>query len=178
MTQSIPSGRMPVQLTPAFSYGHGLPSRCSSNSLRNFCTYEIIGIAAASPNGQNVRPSMFSARYFMLSMSFATPPPEWKRDQRLLQPVRSFAAGNAPSAAFVLIELHHPQRKLHDALRVVKHDHAARTQHRAGLQRRNRNPWRRRSRPASGSAPMIRRARRPSTCARSECRRQRRKSSS
>ncbi len=39
----------------------------------------MIGIAAASPSGQNVRPSMFSARYFKLSMSFITPPPLWKR---------------------------------------------------------------------------------------------------
>src|SRR5208337_5029876 len=62
-----------------FSNGHGLPSRWSSNSLRYFCTYEMIGIAAASPSGQNVRPSMFSARYFRLSMSLATPPPACMR---------------------------------------------------------------------------------------------------
>src|SRR5580704_15850064 len=58
------------------SYGHGLPSKCASNSSRNFWIYEIIGIAAASPSGQKVRPNMLSARYFMLSMSLATPPPE------------------------------------------------------------------------------------------------------
>jgi len=44
------------------SYGHGLPSKWSSNSLRNFFTNAIVGIAAASPSGQNVLPSMFSAR--------------------------------------------------------------------------------------------------------------------
>ena len=43
--------------------GQGLPFRCSSNSLRNFFTNAIVGMAAASPNGQNVRPSIFSARY-------------------------------------------------------------------------------------------------------------------
>src|SRR5271165_5911120 len=62
-----------------FSNGHGLPSRWSSNSFRYFCMYEMIGMAAASPSGQNVRPSMFSARYFKLSISFATPPPACMR---------------------------------------------------------------------------------------------------
>ena len=36
----------------------------------------MVGMAAASPSGQNVRPSMFSERYYMLSISFSTPPPE------------------------------------------------------------------------------------------------------
>src|SRR5437660_7021768 len=51
-------------------------------------------------------------------------------DQSLLQPVRPFAAGDAPPAAFMLIKLHGPQREFHDALRVINDDHAARSQHR------------------------------------------------
>jgi hypothetical protein len=46
-----------------FANGHLLPFRWSSNSLRNFFTKPIVGIAAASPSGQKVRPIMFSARY-------------------------------------------------------------------------------------------------------------------
>src|ERR1700722_16472233 len=78
-----PAGRRPYTRTgssaPAFSYGHGRPSKWASNSWRNFFTNAIVGIAAASPSGQNVRPSMFSARYCMLSMSFIMPPPLWNR---------------------------------------------------------------------------------------------------
>ena len=39
----------------------------------------IVGIAAASPSGQKVRPIMFSARYRMLSRSLSTPPPACTR---------------------------------------------------------------------------------------------------
>ncbi len=46
----------------AFSNGHGLPSKWSSNSFLNFFTNAMVGIAAASPSGQKVFPSMFSAR--------------------------------------------------------------------------------------------------------------------
>src|SRR5271157_5933804 len=101
-----------------FPNGHGLPSRWSSNSLRYFCTYEMIGIAAASPSGQNVRPSMFSARYFKLSMSLATPPPAWKR-------VSVFFIQSVPS-----------RQGTHDAHGVVEHDDAPRAEHRAGLHHR------------------------------------------
>src|SRR6266481_542768 len=64
---------------PAGSKGHGRPSRCASNSLRHLSTIDMVGIAAASPSGQNVLPSMFCDRYLMLSMSFFSPPPLWKR---------------------------------------------------------------------------------------------------
>src|SRR5271165_2073618 len=78
----------------------------------------MIGIAAASPSGQNVRPSMFSARYFRLSMSFATPPP----------------ARNTPATALVLIKLGHPQGESDDAHLVVEHDDTAGAEHGAGLE--------------------------------------------
>src|SRR6185312_6477548 len=45
-------------------------------------------------------------------------------DQRLLEPVCSFTTGDAPTAAFMLVELHHPQRELDHAGRVVQ-DHDA-----------------------------------------------------
>jgi hypothetical protein len=48
--------------SPAFSNGQAFPSKCSSNSFRNFFTKAMVGIAAASPNGQNVFPNMFSDR--------------------------------------------------------------------------------------------------------------------
>ncbi len=57
-----------------------------------------VGIAAASPSGQKVRPIMFSARYWMLSMSFFVPPPAWKR-------VRVFFSQSVPSRQ----GMHHPQ---------------------------------------------------------------------
>ncbi len=50
-------------ISMCFANGQGLPFRWSSNSLRNFFTKPSTGIAAASPSGQKVRPSMFSARY-------------------------------------------------------------------------------------------------------------------
>src|SRR5215472_18967378 len=61
------------------SNGHGRPSRWASNSLRHLSTIDMVGMAAASPSGQKVRPSMFCARYLMLSMSLRRPPPLWKR---------------------------------------------------------------------------------------------------
>src|SRR5258708_39802941 len=45
--------------------------------------------------------------------------------QRLLEPVRPFAAWDAPSAAFVLVELHDAQREFHHAGLLVEHDDAA-----------------------------------------------------
>src|SRR6202008_2740640 len=48
----------------------------------------------------------------------------------LLEPVRSFTAGNAPSAALVLIELDGPQRELDHADRLIDDDDAARAEHR------------------------------------------------
>src|SRR5260221_2401534 len=48
------------------SNGQGFPSRCASNSLLHLSTIDMVGMAAASPRGQNVRPSMFCARYRML----------------------------------------------------------------------------------------------------------------
>jgi hypothetical protein len=80
----------------------------------------MIGIAAASPSGQKVRPSMFSARYFKLSMSFMHAAAGCEAHQRLLHPIRTFAAGNAPAAALVLIKLRGAQGELHDAHLVVE----------------------------------------------------------
>src|SRR3984957_10118601 len=39
--------------------------------------------------------------------------------QCLLQPIRAFAAGDAPSATFMLVKLHRPQREFHYALLIV-----------------------------------------------------------
>src|SRR6476646_11994053 len=61
----------------AGSNGQGRPSKCISNSLRHLSTIDIVGMAAASPSGQKVRPSMFCARYLMLSMSLRRPPQLW-----------------------------------------------------------------------------------------------------
>src|SRR6202035_1848226 len=54
-------------------------------------------------------------------------------DQRLLQPIGPFAAGNAPAAALVLVKLHGAQCEFHNALLVVDHHHAAGSEHRPGL---------------------------------------------
>src|SRR6266571_5377939 len=54
-------------------------------------------------------------------------------NQSLLQPIRPFAAGNAPSATFMLVKLHSAQRKFHNALLVVHNNDTARTQHGSGL---------------------------------------------
>src|ERR1019366_2941276 len=59
-----------------------------------------------------------------------------KSYQRLLDPVRPLTARDTPSTALVLIELHRPQSEFHDALLVVDHHHAARTQHGPGLRDR------------------------------------------
>src|SRR5690242_7106792 len=48
--------------------------------------------------------------------------------QRLLEPVRSFAAGDAPAAALVLIEADGAQREFDDAGLVVDDHHAARAE--------------------------------------------------
>ena len=69
----------------------------------------------------------------MLSMSFSTPPPACRPGERLLEPVRAFAAGNAPAAALVLVELHGAQGELDDADGLVEHDDAAGAEHRASL---------------------------------------------
>src|SRR5437588_10427278 len=57
-------------------------------------------------------------------------------DKGFLQPVRSFTTGDAPSAAFVLVELHRAKGEFYDALLVVNNYHAARTEHRSGLRDR------------------------------------------
>src|SRR5215467_2611045 len=54
-------------------------------------------------------------------------------DQCLLQPIRSFAAGDAPSAAFVLVELHRAQSEFDYTLRIINYDDPARTQHGPGF---------------------------------------------
>ncbi len=69
----------------------------------------------------------------MLSMSFAAPKPAWKRVRDLLEPVGAFAAGDAPAAAFVLIEADGAEREFDDAGLVVDDDDAAGAEHRAGL---------------------------------------------
>src|SRR5581483_4743421 len=45
-------------------------------------------------------------------------------DQRLLQPVGTFPAGNAPATALMLIKLHSAQCEFHDAGCVVEYDNA------------------------------------------------------
>src|SRR3974377_515661 len=45
--------------------------------------------------------------------------PRVKASERLLDPVCFFAAGNAPSAAFVLVKIDHPQREPHTPHRVT-----------------------------------------------------------
>src|SRR6476469_4764857 len=42
-----------------------------------------------------------------------------------LEPVSAFTAGNTPAAAFMLVELHHAQRKFHHACLVVQNYDAA-----------------------------------------------------
>src|SRR5215475_9475022 len=53
--------------------------------------------------------------------------------QCLLEPVRAFAAGNAPSATFVLVKLHGAQGELHDAIGVVEDYHATGAEHGSGF---------------------------------------------
>src|SRR5437868_2151436 len=48
-----------------------------------------------------------------------------KPRKRLLQPVRPFAARNAPAATLVLVEHHDPLRVLDHARGVIQYDHAA-----------------------------------------------------
>ena len=52
--------------------GHGQPG-VISNSLFDFFTNAIVGIAAASPSGQNVRPSMFSAVLHVIDIFVGAP---------------------------------------------------------------------------------------------------------
>src|SRR6201987_5691426 len=59
--------------------------------------------------------------------------PSMEAGKRLLQPVRSLAAGNAPSTTFVLVELHRAQSEFDDAVCVIEHHNPARAQHRTGL---------------------------------------------
>src|ERR1700722_14517905 len=56
---------------------------------------------------------------------FLHAPTRMEPNQRFLQPVCSLAAGNAPSATFVLVKFHRAEREFHDALRVVDDHHAA-----------------------------------------------------
>src|SRR5205807_7261627 len=72
-------GHYTPTMLPACSKGQGLPLRWSSNSWRNFSTMEIVGSAAASPSGQNVRPSMFFEISPIRLMSVVVPCPSWKR---------------------------------------------------------------------------------------------------
>src|SRR5208337_908395 len=45
--------------------------------------------------------------------------------ERLLQPVGAFTAGDAPAATFMLIKLDGAQRELHNAGRIIEHNHPA-----------------------------------------------------
>src|SRR4051794_38055525 len=56
-----------------------------------------------------------------------------KADERLLQPVGTFATGNAPATTLVLIELDGAEEELDDAGLVVEDDDAAGAEERAGL---------------------------------------------
>src|SRR5580704_10619239 len=80
------------------SYGQGSPFRWATNSSSNFSTIEIVGSAAASPSGQNVRPSMFLARSPISTMSLRWPMPSWNR-------VSSLRSQLVPSRQ----GMHHPQ---------------------------------------------------------------------
>ena len=120
--------------------GTGLPFRCASKSSREFSTIEMVGIAAASPSAQNVRPSMFFESSPISAMSSLRPSPSWKRVQHLAQPGGAFAARDAPAAAFVRVKSHDAQRDLHHAGVFVHHHHAARTQHALRRSPAYRNP--------------------------------------
>src|SRR6516225_6392235 len=56
-----------------------------------------------------------------------------KTVQSLLQPGGSFAAGNAPAAGFMGVEVHDAASHVHHASIFVDDHHAAGTEHRAGL---------------------------------------------
>src|SRR5882724_3474479 len=56
-----------------------------------------------------------------------------KAVQRLLQPVRAFAAGNTPATTLVLVELHDVLRETYHTGGIVDHDDAAGTEHGASL---------------------------------------------
>ena len=101
---------------------------------------EIVGIAAASPSGQNVRPSMFFARSPIRVDIAARAAAVIEARQHLLQPGRAFAARNAPAAAFMRVELHDAQRGLHHVGVFVHDDHAARPEHRSPPSPASRNP--------------------------------------
>src|SRR5262245_58398624 len=53
--------------------------------------------------------------------------------QKFAEPGGAFAAGDAPSAAFVGVKAHDAKRRLHDAGIFVHDDNAARAQHRFDL---------------------------------------------
>src|SRR6185369_17264485 len=57
-------------------------------------------------------------------------------DQRFLQPIGSFTAGDTPSAAFVLIELRGSQSVSHDTGLIIENDYATRPEERASLLQR------------------------------------------
>jgi hypothetical protein len=70
-----------------------------------------VGSAAASPSAQKDRPRMlFETSYDQIDIALQCRMPPWKRVEQLLEPIRAFAARNAPPAAFVLVELHNAQR--------------------------------------------------------------------
>ena len=109
---------------------------------RNFSTNEIVGMAAASPSGQNVRPSMFLANSPIMSISVRVPCPSSNRVRIFLQPGGAFAAGDAPAAAFVGVEAHDAERGFHHVGVFVHHDDAAGAEHGSCAWPRNRSPWR------------------------------------
>src|SRR5215472_1800115 len=53
--------------------------------------------------------------------------------QHSIEPVRAFAAGDAPAAGFVRVEVHDAARHIHHAGVFVDDDHAARAEHGTGL---------------------------------------------
>ena len=154
---------------------------CLPNDLQILCGTSSQTPSSASPPrrpaGRMCGPACFpTGNTCCRCLSY--PAASMETDQRFFQPVGAFAARDAPSAAFVLVELHGAQRKFHDAGRVVEHDHAARTQHGAGLCHANRSPWQHQSRPEAESVCSIRQEQRPSIFVRSESRRQPHRSSS
>src|SRR6266446_6156160 len=64
---------------------------------------------------------------------FRTPETSVKTIEHLAQPSGAFAAGDAPAAGFVRVEMHDAARHVHHAGVFVHDDHAAGAEHRASF---------------------------------------------
>ena len=87
--------------TSSCSVMRGVPTRWpamySSNSVRNFLTKARVGMAAASPRGQKVRPHHVFGEVLDLVDIFVGTGAGVDAGEGLLDPVGSFAAGDAPA---------------------------------------------------------------------------------